>query len=167
MIEAEVKARSNHKKLLELLERNGAKYAGSQTMIDAYYSLKPDEDLRIRRSDKGVFITFKGPKIIGKSRKEINLQVHDGKDADKLLNALGHQRICVIKKKRVEYEIDDASVSLDTVEGLGDFAEIEIMTPEDRLSSTLDKINKIAKKLDVGPFIDQSYPELLQCIKQL
>ena len=65
MIEAEVKARSDHKHLQDLLEKNGAKYAGLHTMTDTYYSIKPEEDLRIRQSDKGVFITYEGPKIIG------------------------------------------------------------------------------------------------------
>lgn len=161
MIEAEVKARADHKHVLDLLGKNMAKYIGSSSMVDTYYSIGPGEALRLRQSDRGTFITYKGPKITGKSRKEIQLHVLSGGDAEDLLTVLGYHKKSVIKKKRTEYKIDCATVSLDTVEGLGDFVEIEIMTHEDLLPSTLEKIRWIAKKLDVGPFINESYPELI------
>ncbi len=87
-----------------------------------------DEALRVRKVDGRVELTYKGPKRLVhgvKVRREVTLRVEG--DVGSLLEALGFSRVAVIRKRRRYYRLarPAVTVSIDRVEGLGCFVEVE------------------------------------------
>ncbi len=132
--EIEVKLRlEDPAALLRELERAGAQLLRSTQEEDTYYSHpcrdfgSTDEALRIRVSPQGAELTYKGPRGGGevKSRAEITVKVEDPASAAELLRSLGFEPVATIRKRRSYYRLGRAIVSVDDVEGLGHFLEIE------------------------------------------
>ena len=152
------------------LNRQGVQMARKQQEHDVYYNAphrdfaKTDEALRVRYADAGATVTYKGPKVrVGsaKAREEFNLAVASGDTLEAILSRLGFQRAAGVSKTREFYEIGPVTVTLDDVEGLGSFVEIEILT-EDGQEDAARRIGAIAKGLGVdGPPIYTSYLEML------
>jgi len=152
------------------LNRQGVQMARKQQEHDVYYNAphrdfaKTDEALRVRYDDAGATVTYKGPKVrVGsaKAREEFNLAVASGDTLEAILSRLGFQRAAGVSKTREFYEIGPVTVTLDDVEGLGSFVEIEILT-EDGQEDAARRIGAIAKGLGVdGPPIYTSYLEML------
>jgi len=89
---------------------------------------KTDEALRIRSVSGETTLTYKGPKLgLGgiKAREEIIVCVGDGETLGEILLRLGFIRTAGVVKRRETYHAEGASVTLDEVEGLGPFVEIE------------------------------------------
>lgn len=152
------------------LDRKEVRMERRQQERDVYYNAphrdfgETDEALRVRYDDTGVTVTYKGPKIrVGsaKAREEFNLAIADGETLEGILSRLGFRRAATVSKMREFYEMGDMTVTLDDVEGLGTFAEIEILTEENK-EDAADRIGAIAKELGVdGPPIYTSYLEML------
>ena len=152
------------------LGRKGVRMKRKQQEHDVYYNARhrdfgeTDEALRVRYDDIGITLTYKGPKIrVGsaKAREEFNLVVADSGTLEDILSRLGFRRTATVSKVREFYEIGDVTVTLDDIEGLGQFIEIEILTEENR-EDAADRIGAIAKELGVdGPPIYTSYLEML------
>ncbi|WP_292520660.1 class IV adenylate cyclase [Methanoculleus sp.] len=152
------------------LDRRGVRMASRQQERDVYYNAphrdfgETDEALRVRYDDTGFTVTYKGPKVrVGsaKAREEFNLVVASGKTLEEILSRLGFRRAATVSKVREFYEMGDVTVTLDDVDGLGKFIEIEILT-EEETSDAADRIGMIAKELGVdGPPIYTSYLEML------
>jgi adenylate cyclase class 2 len=109
-------------------------------------------------------VTYKGPKIkkFGlKAREELNFAVESGKIFETMLDRLGFTKTLEVNKWRETFRLGTASVSLDTVDGLGTFAEIEVIV-ENESDNPTGQIGKIAKEIGVdGEPILASYLELL------
>ncbi|MDD4566748.1 putative adenylyl cyclase CyaB [Methanoculleus chikugoensis] len=171
MLEVEAKFAVNDLESVRAgLDRKGVRMGRRQQERDVYYNAphrdfgETDEALRVRYDDTGVTVTYKGPKIrVGsaKAREEFNLAVADGETLEGILSRLGFRRAAMVLKVREFYEMGDVTVTLDDVEGLGTFAEIEILTDENK-EDAADRIGAIAKELGVdGPPIYTSYLEML------
>ncbi len=101
--------------------------------IDVYLShpcrdfAKTDEALRIRQ-EKRIKVTYKGPKIDAetKSREEVNVEVSSFNETLRLFEFLGFKKFRTVKKRRKIYRLEGAIICVDSVEGLGDFIEIEV-----------------------------------------
>ena len=72
-------------------------------------------------------LTYKGPLVEAesKTRKEHETAVADGDAAAGILAGLGFEPAAVVEKDRTFFGLDDYTVSLDTVDGLGEFVEVE------------------------------------------
>ena len=168
-IEAKISV-SSHKPILKKLAERGVKDYTELIQRDVYYNgigrdfSDTDEALRVRYDQNGAEITYKGPKeknSDAKARKEINLSVNDGKRAEELFKALGFLKTAVVVKERKECRYGGATIMLDTVEGLGTFVEIEVLT-EDSMDDALATIAAVKIDLDIdGDHIEESYLELL------
>lgn len=138
MIEIEVKARADHKRIRQLLRGMGAIPVGIEDHCDTYYNAphrdfsKTDEALRIRMRDGSAVITYKGRKLdsVSKTREEFETPV-EAESARNILLSLGFVESGVVKKRREVFKIEDFTVDLDYVEGLGEFVEIEIVADSD------------------------------------
>ncbi len=119
-----------------------------------------DEALRIRKSD-GVFLTYKGPKVDAetKTREEIEVEIDEFEKAFKMLERLGFKFVAKVSKVRRIYALNDVKVTMDRVEGLGEFVEIELESEE--LEEGKKRIFEIAKALGLKNPIRESYLELL------
>ncbi len=72
-------------------------------------------------------LTYKGPKKDDEttSREEIEFGIESAREMQKILAELGFYVLCKVKKQRKTYLIGDLIVTLDDVEDLGEFIEVE------------------------------------------
>jgi len=171
MLEIELKARVPAlAPVRDVLREKNARFLGRKHEHDIYYNAphrnfqETDEALRVRYSDGDAVITYKGAKIRNldlKAREELNTTVGSGDVAGQILDRLGFTRTAAVNKWRETYELGAATISLDEVEELGTFVEIEVITGSDR-TSALATIDRLKKELKIpGPAILDSYLELL------
>ena len=147
----------------------GAESRGNLHEHDIYYNAPhrdfgtTDEAMRVRYTNDHAVITYKGAKIkkFGlKAREELNTAVESGPEFEKMLDRLGFRKTAEVNKWRETFRYGTASISLDTVDELGTFVEIEVMTETGE--DATDQIAAIAKKIGVsGDPILASYLELL------
>ena len=116
-----------------------------------------DEALRVRYSGENTILTYKGPKLdkISKSREEFEAFVSG--DIEEILQKLGYRMVLNVRKKRRVYAYREFTVSIDDVEDLGEYIEVELK------SDNLQDIKKIEDLFDLL-FLEserRSYLELL------
>ncbi len=171
MLEVELKVKiPSLDPVRERLVQKGARSCGKVHEHDIYYNAphrdfgKTDEAVRIRYTDDHAVVTYKGPKIkkFGlKAREELNFSVECGASFETMLERLGFTRTLEVNKWRETYELGTAAVSLDTVEGLGTFAEVEVIV-ENEADNPATAIESIAREIGVtGTPILESYLEML------
>jgi len=157
----------------ERLRGLGAALEGEVFEEDIYYQhpcrdfAETDEALRLRRAGGTVELTYKGPKrLVGgsKAREEVTVRVDPGEAErlDRLLDRLGFRRAARVAKRREYYRLGSVSVSLDEVEGLGCFVEIEYRGGGG-VEEASRSIEEAAERLGLRgkPRVYKSYLELL------
>jgi adenylate cyclase class 2 len=166
-IEAKLKVDSLseiEQKLTEL----GAEFLTEQIQMDYFFDdanttlTAGDRCLRLRRqliegSEKFI-LTYKGAKEESnyKKRREIEIEIADSESMQKLLLALGYERVLTIEKKRRLWQLGRCAVALDRLSLLGDFVEIE--GPDN------EEIADAQQKLGLAelPHIEKSYAQLIK-----
>jgi len=139
MYEVELKVSGDHDRIRERLDEVGATALGTVTQEDTYFDApdrefaRTDEALRVRRErrpdgDRRLFLTYKGPLVDdqSKTREEAETRVDDEAAIRAILDGLGYEAAATVRKERARYAIDDCTVTLDTVDGLGEFVEVEV-----------------------------------------
>jgi len=161
--EVEVKARADLEKVRRKLAELGAALVSVEEQEDVYFEhpcrdlLASDEALRLRVAGGRAELTYKGPRGPGsaKSRLEVVVPVSDAAAARALLELLGFREAVRVRKRRELYRLGDVEVSLDSVEGLGTFVELESRgAPGERLIELL-------KLLGAGELVRETYAELV------
>jgi adenylate cyclase class 2 len=169
ILEVEIKARV--KDLGEIREHLLLRHATPSVRLherDVYYNAPDrdfgvtDEALRLRTTEGGCLLTYKGPKIKDyrlKAREELNTGVESGNVTERILQRLGYVRVAEVEKWREYYDYKGAMVCLDEVKGLGTFIEIEAASDSENPEKF---VREIAAELGVeGEPILASYLELL------
>ena len=184
-IEVEVKMPiENRKSVEEALHRIGAQRLNSETQVDVYFDhpvrafQKTDEALRLRSRHPDVEgsernnaipapyeLTYKGPKLEARSKSRVELSVHISNidSARSILESLGFKHVATISKRRVFYTADSITISVDDVEDVGLFLELErVVTSSHDMSPALDLIFNLIERLglDSNDSIRTSYLEL-------
>ena len=145
MYEVELKVRADHATVRDRLEAIDATRIGTVRQVDTYFDApdrnfaNTDEALRIRQesesgeTDPTVAITYKGPLVDdeSKTREEAETRVADGDAIHAILTGLGYEPAATVSKERTRYSVDGCTVTLDRVEGLGEFVEVEVETERD------------------------------------
>lgn len=177
MIEVEVKAKINSfKEIEEKLENIGAVKTKKEFQEDMYFNspvvdfAKTDEALRIRTTieddDTNIFITYKGPKIDSKSktRKEIEMGIDDSSKCADIFEEIGFEKVRTVRKNRKYYKYENFEISLDDVEGLEPYMEIEIgLEDGEDYSEAQNKIFELFEQLGITEGFERtSYLELLE-----
>ena len=158
------------------LEALGAEVSEPREERDLYFAhpardfAATDEALRLRRKAGSSFITYKGPKIDAatKTRREIELPL-GGAGATAawgdLLEALGFRpvaEVCKLRRKAfVAWEGRTIEVSLDAIDGLGTFVELELMAAPAEVEPAKARLASLAAKLNLVRSERRSYLELL------
>jgi adenylate cyclase class 2 len=159
------------------LRRLGAELPAAIEQVDQYYA-HPDRDfavtdeaLRLRLIGQTNFVTYKGPKIdaLTKTRREIEVPLAPGaraaEDFDQVLQALGFRPVAKVCKQRRHAELLwqglAVDVSLDSVGGLGDFVELELLADEAGLDSARQCLAALSAELGLTRTERRSYLELL------
>jgi len=166
----EVEAKFRLKEGVEEKIREIADFAEEKEEFDIYLNhpcrnfAETDEALRIR-VEKKVKVTYKGPKVDEetKSREEVNVEVSDFERALRLFEFLGFKKFRTVRKRRRIYRLKEAIICVDSVEGLGDFIEIEVEGGLERK----EEIFRIAEMLGYtkAESIRLSYLEMLEKIR--
>ena len=147
MLEVEVKYRNaDRAAAVATLLDWGATLAQDRTDADLYFQ-GPDRDFkatgeafRLRRIGAKNYLTYKGPKrdTETKTRPEIEVPLGEGDevaaDTERLFVALGYKPVIAVRKKRRVYTFErdgfDMEACFDTLDGVGDFVELEIIAEE-------------------------------------
>jgi len=182
MYEVEIKVRAAHDAVRERLAATDATALGTVTQVDTYFDAphrdfaETDEALRIRREsradetaddeDGDAVVTYKGPLVDSesKTREEIEAGLDDGDDVRAILEAVGFEPAATVCKERERFSLDEFTVTLDTVDGLGEFVEVETEAADesavpDRRDEAADLLRSFGLDPDDG--IRTSYLGLL------
>lgn len=173
MIEVEVKAKINSfKEMRKRLEKLGAVKTKDEFQEDIYFASpivdfgKTDEALRIRTTDNNIFITYKGPKLNdkAKTRKEVEMSIESAEKAADIFNEIGFREARTVRKNRQYYSYENFEISLDDVEGLDPYMEIEVSLNDSQdYSEAQNAIFEVFEKLGVTDGFERtSYMELLE-----
>lgn len=178
MLEIEVKyAIPRWEEIETQLQQLGAQLSEGRDEADHYFNApdrdfrQTDEAFRIRRVGSQNLLTYKGPRAQGptKTRLEIEIPFADGDepatDLARLLAQLGYRPVAVVRKKRRVYQLErggfEIDVSLDDVEQLGRFAEVEIIADEARSEAAKHAVLQLASELGLTTVESRSYLQLL------
>ena len=175
MIEVEVKAKINSfKEMEEKLSEIGASKSKKEFQEDIYFAspivdfAETDEALRIRTTNNDIFITYKGPKLNSqaKTRKEVEMNIESAEKAKDIFEEIGFKEVRTVRKNRQYYTYENFEISLDDVEGLTPYMEIEISLEDGNNYDDAQKsIFKKKKKLGITDGFERtSYMELLENI---
>ncbi|MEM1305123.1 MAG: class IV adenylate cyclase [Planctomycetota bacterium] len=161
--------------LLTRLDALGAVAGDAVTQSDAYYNhpsrdfAVTDEALRIRMVGDDSRITYKGPRqgTLAKTRFEIELPLAEqtAEGWADVLTKLGFRHVATVTKRRAVYILERTGrrfeVSVDEVDRLGTFAEVETLAePADREAAE-QAVQELAADLGLTTVESRSYLELL------
>jgi len=176
MIEVEVKAHAHDLVVVEdKLINLGSLKKNEEYQEDIYFNAphrdfaQTDEALRIRKTrdtdGERIFMTYKGAKMdkVSKTRKEIEVNVGDPLKVANIFENLGFRPVAIVKKNRVSYTFNELVITLDEVQGVGSFVEIEKEAEEgEDFQGALDEIFEFYKRIGIKEgFERRSYLELM------
>ncbi|MFB6217936.1 MAG: class IV adenylate cyclase, partial [Halobacteriaceae archaeon] len=108
-------------------------------------------------------LTYKGPLVeaASKTREERETAVGSADDAGAVLEAVGFEPAATVRKERERFALEGYTVTLDAVEGLGEFLEVE--TRADEVETARDGARTLLAGLGFDPDdqIRRSYLGLL------
>lgn len=168
LYELELKAKADLDTTRALLKDISAEYKGADNIVDTYYDTPSffhegrDEALRIRSARDGTSLCFKGRDTGGieKNRREFESDI-DLEAGHAILAALGFVRVGVVAKHRETYTFDNMTICLDSVQGIGDFVEIEMIQHFDSKQAK-ERLFEFAEALGLSNFVKESYIRMLQ-----
>ncbi len=175
MYEVELKVRADHEAARDRLEELGATSLGRVRQVDTYYDAphrdfaETDEALRLREEtvesgtdDRGTGrdgatetrLTYKGPLVEqeSKTREEAETAVADPDAMEEVLDGLGFQPAATVEKERDRYRVEGYTVTLDIVDGLGEFVEVETdVGSEPEVEAAREGAAAILERLGLDP----------------
>ncbi|MFB6193621.1 MAG: class IV adenylate cyclase [Halobaculum sp.] len=103
-------------------------------------------------TDETVRLTYKGPLVdeSSKTREEAETTVGDGETADSILRGLGYEPAARVTKRRETFAVGAYHVTLDTVEGLGEFVEIDREVTEN-VERAREEAARLLRELGLDP----------------
>jgi adenylate cyclase class 2 len=158
------------------LKELGIELSAGEDQIDRYYNhpardfTQTDEVLRLRSAGTRNYVTYKGARIDSttKTRRELELTLPDGEylpDFEQLLSLLAFQPLMTIHKFRrkadVNWEDYPIEISLDEIDQLGTFIEIETTSDLEHLERAKKALASLAGALHLDRQEHRSYLELL------
>lgn len=161
MYEVELKVPADHDTVRERLAALGADRRDVVDQADTYFEHpvrdfgETDEAIRIRREirdgETEAAVAYKGPLVEAesKSRVEFETGVADGETMDRVLRELGFERFETVEKRRERYSIDEYTVTLDAVEGVGEFVEVE--TEAETVEPAREGAEAVLRELELDP----------------
>jgi adenylate cyclase class 2 len=137
VLEVEVKLRLHDvDDARDALRRQGAVAQGRAVEEDTFFRhpqrdfAATDEALRLRRTGPALELTYKGPRRAGDAKIREEQAIPLAADPTRLLACLGFTVAHRLRKSRERYGWNGLLVTLDHLEGIGDFAEVEVMDPD-------------------------------------
>ncbi|WP_254274132.1 class IV adenylate cyclase [Haloarcula marina] len=163
MYEVEVKVAAPAAAVVARLDELGAEQTGDVVQVDTYYDAphrdfaETDEAFRLRREtrdgDTEARITYKGPLVeaASKTREEFETGVDDGETADAIFGQLGFEPAATVRKDRRFYRYDGYTVTVDDVEDVGEFVEVETETDAEGVDAAREGAFDVLRDLGLDP----------------
>ena len=127
-VNIEIKARCNNPEhIRQILEDCSAEFRGVDHQVDTYFKV-PKGRLKLRQGNiENSLIFYDRPNDAGPKRANVSLFCTDTPGGVQLHETLTQalDTLVVVDKQREIYFIDNVKFHIDTVEGLGNFVEIE------------------------------------------
>jgi adenylate cyclase class 2 len=181
MVEVELKYRlDDPEELLTRLIARGAARGVETAQVDLYLDHpvrrfeETDEAFRIRWDERdGLALTYKGPRLdpMSKTREEIEIGITGGEpgcdSAATLFGRLGFREVRRVSKRRTTFQVAsdgrEVAVSIDDVEGIGLFVELELIADEGDWQAARESLERLAQILGLAPVQAErrSYLEML------
>jgi adenylate cyclase class 2 len=178
MLEVELKfAVPDRRALCAQLATRGVTFDPPQREIDQYFQhpsrdfRATDEAVRLRTVGDENRLTYKGPKLDAetKTRHEIEFPVGPGSENRRLalewLSAVGFSPVAQVAKTRALAQLAwagrEVTLSLDSVDELGEFLELEILVPPAELDAARQTLLSLAASLSLGVSERRGYLHLL------
>lgn len=168
-MEVESKYRSpGNDKIEKTLAKIGAELVSEQEMEDLYFRHpsrdfgETDEALRLRKTGTSSELTYKGPRMRmehTKAREEVTMPATDPLATQRIIERLGFREFMTVRKTRRNYRYDKIRVAVDSVDGLGEYVELELITEEPKRAGAL--IEKMREDLGLTEFEPRTYLELI------
>ena len=131
-----------------------------------------DEAFRVRTVNGESCLTYKGPRLDAetKTREEIEVGLAMGASSSqqmsRLLASLGFESRDFVRKHRVvgtlEWQGHPVTVSMDAVDELGDYVEIEVLASPAEFASAKQRVLELAETLNLHESERRGYLTLLQ-----
>lgn len=163
--------------IVDRLTALGLRVGPAVIQTDRYFShpsrdfAKSDEALRIRSVGEKNYVTYKGPKIDAatKTRQEVELPIEGTPQGatrfSELLVLLGFTLVGAVRKERRTASTSKGDqhieIAIDHVDGLGWFAEIELIAKLGDLDAAQATVLDLAKTLGLTEIERRSYLEML------
>ncbi|WP_418280320.1 class IV adenylate cyclase [Halorubrum sp. DTA98] len=190
MYEVEIKVPADVDAVRRRLRASGGERVDARRQRDVYYDAphrefaETDEALRLRNEtalrsglDSDVVggsttkLTYKGPLLdaASKTRSEHETMVDDRDAAEGILSGLGFDPAATVRKRREFWALDGYTVTLDVVDGVGEFVEIEReVAAEDAIDATREEAVTVLDRLglDADAQVRTSYLGLLLAARE-
>jgi adenylate cyclase class 2 len=163
--------------------RAGGRRLNSEIQTDIYYDhpcrtfSQTDEAVRLRTREpldalpsdssrlSATELTYKGPKVdkTTKTRLEFTSGVTDAGAITSILQNTGFKHVAIIKKRRIFFDVSGITVSIDDVDGVGLFIELEsIAHSKKSVQAAKEKVLTLVEHLGLDPkmTVRDSYLEL-------
>jgi adenylate cyclase class 2 len=178
MLEIEIKYGGvDHAALERVLSTWGVTSFEEEIEEDQYLAA-PDRDFRVtgeafrlRRIGKDAYLTYKGKKLPGeaKVRPELELPLPGGENMPgqylQLFTHLGYRPVAIVRKRRRHCSLTRdgfrMTVCLDSVDELGDFAELEILAPQEHRDRAEKVLLETAAALGLNTIERRAYLTML------
>lgn len=169
-VEMEIKIRLDKEEynyLIEYMEQKG-KFIIESNQHDTYYQsdyLNDDIDglLRIRKNGNKKILTYKNNNN-DMYCNEYEVEIDNSDNLDKIFDFIGLRKLIEVNKNRKIYSyLGKYEVSLDKVEGLGYYIEIEVKEKIENYLEEYDELLKNSKKLglNLNNIENRRYPQLM------
>ncbi|KPN31453.1 putative adenylyl cyclase CyaB [Halolamina pelagica] len=98
-------------------------------------------------------MTYKGPLVeqASKTREEFETAVDDGDAAAGILDGLGFEPAATVSKERERFELDEYTVTLDQVDEVGSFVEVERAGTESEIEQLRSGAQSLLRRLGLDP----------------
>lgn len=178
MNEIELKFKvDNYSKLYETLCKYGGHFSDEIEQKDVVFYEKGNFNYDI---DYGTIVIrtreYNGKKILTLKKrasetfacKEIEFEVEKSEKIEDFINTLGFEKTMEFVKKRVEGQCEGFNISLDRLEGIGDYIEIEVLTDSDDIELYKNKIMKFASCIgvNINNLEPRYYPQIIMSRKR-
>jgi len=169
-IEMEIKIKLNKEEYQELKRtmKTKGKFIQESNQLDIYYQSNYLNDinnrsLRIRTSGNKKILTLKNYSNKRYS-EEYNVEINNSNNLEKIFEMIGLKKIVEVKKiRRIYSYLDKYEISLDKVDNLGYYIEIEILDKNNKTYDDYDNLLKDSKNLglNLNNIEQKKYPQLM------
>lgn len=161
MIEVEIKFRLENFDKADMIKRIDRLSIDHNSIrqIDKVYLLKSDsfKDFksgdpvaRIRLVDNKATLTYKRAVDDHGDTIEHEIVFSPIVEGENILREVGYKMVTEVSKTRNIWKLDDITINLDEVDGLGAFLEVEIMCNNEQIESSRERILTLARELGLA-----------------